>query len=67
MHLGKALNLQMVALFSGGINPLMRFIPRDKSTAIHSMNINSIEADLIASETRKLLDSPTKKLNIIYK
>jgi len=67
MHLGKALNLQMVALFSGGINPLMRFIPRDKSTAIHSMNINSIEADLIACETKKLLASPTKKLNLIYR
>jgi heptosyltransferase-2 len=67
MHLGKALNLQMVALFSGGIDPLMRFIPTDKSIAIHSMNINAIEADLITVETNKLLDSPTKKLNIIYR
>ena len=67
MHLGKALNLQMVALFSGGIHPLMRFIPIEKSTAIHSRNINSIEADLITSETKKLLDSPTKKLNLIYR
>ena len=67
MHLGKALNLQMVALFSGDIHPLMRFIPIDKSTAIHSRNINSIEADLITSETKKLLDSPTKKLNLIYR
>ena len=39
MHLGKALNLQMVALFSGDIHPLMRFIPSDKSTVIHSKNI----------------------------
>jgi heptosyltransferase-2 len=67
MHLGKVLNLQMVALFSGAIDPLMRFIPIDKSTAIHSINIDSIEADLIVSETKKLLASPTKKLNLIYR
>ena len=67
MHLGKALNLQMVALFSGGIHPLMRFIPIDKSTAIHSEKINSIDASLIASEAKNLLDSPTKKLNLIFR
>jgi heptosyltransferase-2 len=67
MHLGKALNLQMIALFSGDIHPLMRFIRTDKSTAIHSRNMNSIEADLISSEAKKLLNSPTKKLNLIFK
>jgi heptosyltransferase-2 len=67
MHLGKALNLQMVALFSGDIHPLMRFICTDKSTAIHSRNMNSIEADLISSEAKKLLNSPTKKLNLIFR
>lgn len=67
MHLGKALNLQMVTLFSGDIHPLMRFIPIDHSTAIHSRNINSIGADLIASEAKKLLNSPTKKLNLIFR
>lgn len=67
MHLGKSLNLQMVALFSGDIHPLMRFISTDLSTTIHSRNINSIDTDLIVSETKKLLDSPTKKLNLIFK
>ena len=67
MHLGKALNLQMVALFSGDIHPLMRFIPTDKSTVIHSRSINSIDTDLIAFETSKLIKSPTKKLNLIFR
>ncbi|MSQ80124.1 MAG: hypothetical protein EXR41_00225 [Candidatus Methylopumilus sp.] len=67
MHLGKALNLQMTALFSGDIHPLMRFNFIDKSTAIYSRNINSIEANLIVYETRKLLHSPTKKLNLIFR
>jgi heptosyltransferase-2 len=67
MHLGKALNLQMVALFSENIHPLMRFIPTDKSTAIHSKNMNSIEPDLIVSETYKLLASPAQKLKLIFR
>jgi heptosyltransferase-2 len=67
MHLGKALNLQMVALFAGGIHPLMRFMPNDKSTSIYSGNIKSIKASLIASEAKKLINSPAKKLNLIFK
>jgi ADP-heptose:LPS heptosyltransferase len=67
MHLGKALNLQMVALFSENIHPLMRFIPTDKSTAIYSKNMNSIEPDLIVSETYKLLTSPAQKLKLIFR
>lgn len=67
MHLGKALNLQMVALFSGDIHPLMRFIASDRSTVIHCRDINSIDTNLIASEAKKLINTPAKKLKLIFK
>jgi hypothetical protein len=62
MHLGKALNIPMVSIFSGDIHPLMRLNKFYHAIAIHHpQNVSAIPPDKISEALLMLSLKPKKR------
>jgi ADP-heptose:LPS heptosyltransferase len=67
LHMGRAARTPTLALFSGGIHPLMRFNKDDPAFAFHARSsVSDINPSIIIDGFRKLRDTSHPKLQIMF-
>ena len=67
LHMGRAARIPTLALFSGGIHPLMRFNKDDPVFAFHARpSVTDIDPSIIIDGFRKLRDTSYPRLQIMF-
>ena len=67
LHMGRAARTPTLALFSGGIHPLMRFNKDDPAFAFHARSsVSDIDPSIIIDGFRALRASPHPKLQMTF-
>jgi ADP-heptose:LPS heptosyltransferase len=67
LHMGRAAGIPTLALFSGGIHPLMRFNKNDPVFAFHARaSVSDIDPSIVIDGFRKLRATPHPKLQMMF-